>query len=117
MLKSVPFVKLRSDDILVSGKDDEEHLETLESVLKIIFENGLKLKLRKCVFMQPEVTYLGYRVNKDGIFPLPEKVEFLISFSTVGIIESGLLVLQVIFKPIIACSKMTPKFHFGWDSL
>ena len=27
--------------------------------------------------MQPEVTYLGYPVNKDGICPLPEKVDFI----------------------------------------
>ena len=27
--------------------------------------------------MQPEVTYIGYRINKDGIFPLPEKVDFV----------------------------------------
>ena len=77
LLKSVPFVKVRSDDVLLSGKNDEEHLKTLDSVLKIILENGLKLKLQKCVFMQPEVMYLGYRINKDGIFCLPEKVEFI----------------------------------------
>ena len=77
LLKSVPFVKVRSDDMLISGKNDEEHLKTLETVLKIIFENGLKLKLQKCVFMQPEVTYLGYGVNKNGISPLPEKVDII----------------------------------------
>ena len=76
-LKSAPFVKVRSDDILISGKNDEEHLKTLKTVLKIIFENGLKLKLQKCVFMQPEVTYLGYGVNKNGISPLPEKVDII----------------------------------------
>ena len=27
--------------------------------------------------MQPEVTYLGYEVNKEGVRPLPEKVEFI----------------------------------------
>ena len=43
----------------------------------MILENGLKLTLQKCVFMQPEVTYLGYRINKDDIFPLPEKVDFI----------------------------------------
>ena len=77
MLKSVPFVEVRSDDILLSGKNDEEHLKTLDFVLKIILENVLKLKLQKCVFMQPKATYLGYRTNKDGIFPLPEKVDFI----------------------------------------
>ena len=77
LLKSVPFVKVRSDDILLSGKNDEEHLKTLDSVLELILENELKLKLQKFVFMQPEVTYLGYKINKDRIFPLPEKVDFI----------------------------------------
>ena len=27
-------------------------------------------------FMQPEVMFLCYRVNKDGVFPLHEKVDF-----------------------------------------
>ena len=58
-------------------KNDDKHLKTLDSVLKIIIEGGLKLKLQKCVFMQPEVTYLGCRINKDCIFPLPEKVDFI----------------------------------------
>ena len=35
------------------------------------------MKLRKCVFLQPEVTYLGFRINKDGVLPLPEKVEII----------------------------------------
>ena len=77
LLKSVPFINARSDDILLSGKNNEEYLKTLDSVLKIILENGLKLGLQKCVFMLPEFTYLDYRINKDGIFPLPEKVDFI----------------------------------------
>ena len=79
-MKSVPFVKIRPEDILISGKNDEEYLKTLETVLEIISSNGLKPNLKKCMFMQPEVTYLGnsitYRVNKHGIFALPEKVDF-----------------------------------------
>ena len=66
-----------SDDILLSGKNGEEHLKILDSALKIILENGLKLKLQKCVFMQLKFTYLRYRINEDGIFPLPEKVDFI----------------------------------------
>ena len=73
LLKSLIFVKVRSNVMLVSGKNNEEHLKTLEFALQISFENELKLKLQKCVFMQPEVTYLGHRVNKDDSFPLPEK--------------------------------------------
>ena len=25
--------------------------------------------------MQPEVTYLGFKINKEEIFPLPEKID------------------------------------------
>ena len=72
------FVKVRSDDILISGRNDVEHLENLKSVLSILKSDGLRLKLRKCVFLQPEVTYLGFRINKDGVvLPLPEKVEII----------------------------------------
>lgn len=77
LLKSALFVKVRFDDILVSDKNNEEHLKTLQSVSKIIFKNELILKLQKFVIMQPEVIFLGYRVNKDHIFPLHEKVDFI----------------------------------------
>ena len=49
-LSKVPFVKVRADDILVSGKNDSEHLENLESVFKVIKNNGLRLKLRRMCF-------------------------------------------------------------------
>ena len=49
-LSKVPFVKVHADDILVSGKNDIEHLENLESVFKIIKNNGLRLKLKRMCF-------------------------------------------------------------------
>ena len=35
-LAAIPFVKVRSDDILISGKNDKEHFENLSKVLEII---------------------------------------------------------------------------------
>ena len=52
-------------------------MKTLETVLKIIANTGLKLKLKKCMFIQPEATYVGYQVNKDGVCQLPEKFDFI----------------------------------------
>ena len=74
-LASIPFVKVRSDDILVSGRNDTKHFETLERVLKVIHDNGLCLKLKKCVFLQDEVVYLGFKINKNGTYPVKEKIE------------------------------------------
>ena len=45
-------------DILITGKSDEERLETLEKVLVCLEESGLKLKWSKCLLMAPSVTYL-----------------------------------------------------------
>ena len=73
-MSGIPFCKVRVDDILISGKDDEEHLKNLELVLKRLYEAGLKLKREKCRFFMTEVTYLGFRVNKEAIKPVPEKV-------------------------------------------
>ena len=76
-LEKILFIKVQSDDILISGRNHVEHLEHLKSVLSILKSDVLRLKLRKCVFLQPEVTYLGFWINKDGVLPLPEKAEII----------------------------------------
>ena len=63
------------DDILVSGACDEDHLNNLEEVLKRLPSAGLRLRKNKCVFMEPQVTYLGHKVSKEGIQLLDDKVE------------------------------------------
>ena len=50
-LVSIPFVKVRSDDILVSSKNNQDHFDNLKQVLKVIKANGLRLRLKKCNFM------------------------------------------------------------------
>ena len=66
-LSHVPFTVLRMDDILISGKNDSEHFQNLESVLDIVKKCGLRLKKKKCVFMASELTCLGFRINKNGV--------------------------------------------------
>ena len=74
LLQSIPYVIVRVDYILVFGASDEDHLNSLEEVLKRLASAGLWLK-NKCVFMEPQVTYLGYKVSKEGIQPLDGKVD------------------------------------------
>ena len=75
LLQGIPHVVVRVDDILVSGKDDPDHLANLKMVLSRLSTAGLKLRLAKCLFMQPEVTYCGYVINGDGIQPVAAKVD------------------------------------------
>ena len=41
-------------------------------------EEGLKLRQDKYSFMSPSVTYLGYKIDVEGLHPLPEKVEAIV---------------------------------------
>ncbi|KAK3890347.1 hypothetical protein Pcinc_005725 [Petrolisthes cinctipes] len=63
------------DDILIAGKNDDEHLDILKSVLRIIEENGLKISKNKCEFAVPYVGYLGCIVDGSGIHKTTEKVK------------------------------------------
>jgi len=56
VLQGIPMVVCRVGDILISGKDDQEHLSNLSEVLTRLESAGLRLKLSKCQFMQPTVS-------------------------------------------------------------
>lgn len=55
IVKDIPNAQTFCDDILVFGKTREEHLATLEAVLKKLRDSGLKLKKSKCTFLADEV--------------------------------------------------------------
>lgn len=48
------------DDILITDKDDSDHLLTLEKVFDQLNQWGLHLK-KKCELLKQSVLYLGYR--------------------------------------------------------
>ena len=62
-------------DLLVGGVNDDEHLRNLEAVFQQFQRYGLRVKLRKCVFMAPSVIYFGLCFSARGIQPTDEKVK------------------------------------------
>ena len=74
-MAGIPFVKVRVDDILISGRADGDHLDNLDKVTGRLSEAGLTVNLSKCRFLQPEVTYCGHRISKEGVRPLLGNVE------------------------------------------
>ena len=69
------------DNILVTGKDDAEHLTTLKAVFNRLQQFGFRLKLPKCRFLQQSVEYLGHIVDAKGLQAAPSKVKALIEVS------------------------------------
>ena len=62
-------VCIEIDDILVHGKDNVEHDEHLEKVLRKLEDTGITLNVNKLVRKK-----LGYLVNSKGIKADPKKV-------------------------------------------
>ena len=73
-MQGIPGVIVYLDDILISGGSQEENVERLQRVLSRLREVGLRLKRAKCVFLAELVDYLGFKVDAEGVHPLPEKV-------------------------------------------
>lgn len=65
------------DDILVFGRDRQEHDANLNWVLERALQYNVKIKLEKCTFCKEEVDYLGFKISGRCIKPLPSKVETL----------------------------------------
>ena len=77
-LQHVSRTVVRVDDILITVKDKEENLKNSREVLMVCKKNRLKLKKKKCKFFMDEFDFLGYRINKDGVKPIKEKVKPII---------------------------------------
>ena len=78
ILQGIPNVICYLDDILITGKDDVEHLDTLSEVLARLEAQGVRIKREKCSFMQDSVEYLGHMISSEGIQAIPEKVKAIV---------------------------------------
>ena len=68
------------DDIIVFSKSIDDHIKHLATVFKLLAENGLKLKLKKCEFCKDKIDYLGHIVSRDGVMPNPKKIQAIVNY-------------------------------------
>ena len=78
VLQGLEGVVCQIDDILVYGKDTEDHDVRLQAVLKHLQEAKVTLNTERCVFNQDSVKFLGHVVDKNGIAADPEKVRAIV---------------------------------------
>ena len=69
-------VRVYIDDLLHVTKGSwTEHLSVLKEMFTRLQKAGLKVNARKSCFGAQKFDYLGYHVTRDGVMPIPKKVE------------------------------------------
>lgn len=76
ILGDLDFVFVYLDDVLIFSDSIEEHVTHLEIIFKRIRSHGLTLSYEKCVFAEPEITFLGHTLRQNFFAPTNEKIQF-----------------------------------------
>ena len=63
------------DDIVVTGKTEQDHRRNLARVLQRLQDVGMKIKAEKFHFMLDKITYLGHTLSAAGITPSLERTQ------------------------------------------
>lgn len=63
------------DDLILVSRDFDSHILLIRKVLNRLKQAGLSVNLEKCEFCKPELKYLGYIVNENGLQTDPKKLE------------------------------------------
>ncbi|XP_052833806.1 uncharacterized protein K02A2.6-like [Octopus bimaculoides] len=66
-IKLAPEMAVFQDDMLVSGKDANSHLNNLKCLLTHLSDNGLRCRREKCQFALPSVKYRGHILSTEGM--------------------------------------------------
>jgi len=70
------------DDVIVGMEEEEEHNKVVEEVIKILVENDLYVKLKKCKWKVRKIRFLGVVIGPDGIKMEKEKVRDVLDWLT-----------------------------------
>lgn len=70
------------DDLIVFGRNLEDHNKNLMEVFERFREVNLKIHPRKCAFLRKEVLYLGHIISSNGIIPDPSKSNVMKNYPT-----------------------------------
>lgn len=68
------------DDIIIHSRTLEDHISHIRQVVEMHVQCGMRLNLRKCILVQPEVEYLGHLVSAQGVRMIPSYVQRILDW-------------------------------------
>ncbi|XP_048001410.1 uncharacterized protein K02A2.6-like [Leguminivora glycinivorella] len=98
------------DDILVYGRDKEEHDTRLQQVTNVLKENNVVLKEEKCIIGVTKVHFLGHELSAEGVRPLQKYLSAIQQFrspKTVGELQSFMGLVNYVGRWIPNLSTLT----------
>ena len=66
-----------ADDVIIYGKDDEDHDQKLHRFIHITSQHGLVFNREKCEVKKDSVTFFGTVYDANGAYPDPKKVDVI----------------------------------------
>ncbi|XP_041369851.1 uncharacterized protein K02A2.6-like [Gigantopelta aegis] len=75
LFHNIPNFVAYLDNLIITGSNDDEHLENVSKVLEKLSQSGLRLKRSKCQFMAEKMMVLGHVIREQGIQPCEAKVK------------------------------------------
>eukprot|EP00795_Rhopilema_esculentum_P010145 gene10145-18811_t len=81
-LQGLNGVKNIADDIIIFGKDVNEHNENLNACLRRLKELNLTLNFEKCKFLKENLEFSGFIFSKEGKRPDPKKIAVFVNAAT-----------------------------------
>ena len=83
LMQDLEYVQAYIDDLLIlSAGDWQDHLDKVDEVLTRLKNAGLKVNAKKSFFGRGELEYLGYWITREGIQPVPKKVDAIQAIKT-----------------------------------
>ncbi len=76
------FTANNLDDVLIFSNDLEEHLTHVDTILTLLNDNSIRLRLSKCFFDKNELEHLGHMVSREGLRPTNYKIKSVTEWPT-----------------------------------
>ncbi|KAL3980939.1 ETS domain-containing transcription factor ERF [Sarotherodon galilaeus] len=122
------FVFVYLDDILIFSHSVSEHERHVKQVLQRLLENRLFVKVEKCEFHTPTISFLGYVIEQGDLRADPAKVQAVLNWPTpshrkqlqsfLGFANFYRRFIRNYSQLALPLTRLTsPKIPFRWDEL
>ena len=78
VLHGIPGTCCILDDMIVTGRDTNEHLTNLRMVLERLQDYGLRVNGEKTTFLKSTIEFCGFKIDRDGIHKTDGKIKAMI---------------------------------------